>query len=200
MPDIIEQLEEGKKLQEENGIDVESLRTKVSSDEEDSIEKPKKRSRKKKLDSKEEKETKEQSSEDPFAQAEKILNESETKEDKKSDESNDKQQENTKPEKYPGFDFNNYYKKGQKIYYVRVCERLGIKELMELKIRTIYPKMIVACEDKKATQCIGPDTQDMIYTDRYSAVEAYNNIKITAYKDTSVKNELGDTEIEDTED
>ena len=34
MPDITQQLEEGKKIQEENGIDTDSLRTKISSEEE----------------------------------------------------------------------------------------------------------------------------------------------------------------------
>ena len=60
--------------------------------------------------------------------------------------------------------------------------------------------MMVACEPKKATHCIGPETQDMIFTDRYSAVEAYNSIKIKSYKDVNVKDELGDTEVEDMED
>ena len=49
MPDIIQQLEEGKKIQEENGIDTDSLRTKISSEEEKDKEKTKsKRGRKKK--------------------------------------------------------------------------------------------------------------------------------------------------------
>ena len=48
MPDIIQQLEEGKKIQEENGIDTDSLRTKISSEEEKDKEKTKsKRGRKK---------------------------------------------------------------------------------------------------------------------------------------------------------
>lgn len=200
MPDIIQQLEEGKKIQEENGIDTDSLRTKISSEEEkDKKETKSKRGRKKK-ENKEQKDGQQQNDklipEDPFAQAEKIINESEKK-DFDTNQQNDKEQ---KPEKYPGFDFNNFYEKGQKIFYIRVIEKLGIKEFLELKIRTIYPKTIVACEPKKATHCIGPESQDMIFTDRYSAVEVYNSIKIKSYKDVNVKDELGDTEIEDMED
>ena len=202
MPDIIQQLEEGKKIQEENGIDTDSLRTKISSEEEKDKEKTKsKRGRKKKEEKDKEQKNKQQQKdesvpEDPFAQAEKIINESEKKDSDTNQQSNKEQ----KPEKYPGFDFNNFYEKGQKIFYIRVIEKLGIKEFLELKIRTIYPKMMVACEPKKATHCIGPETQDMIFTDRYSAVEAYNSIKIKSYKDVNVKDELGDTEVEDMED
>lgn len=200
MPDIMQQLEEGKKIQEENGIDINSLRTKINSEEEkDKTEKQKsKRGRKKKEQLKDNKHQDNESiPEDPFVQAEKIMNESEEKD---SDSKKQEDNKEKKPEKYPGFDFNNYYEKGQKIFYIRLIEKLGIKEFLELKIRTIYPKMIIACEEKKSTHCIGPDTQDMIFTDRYSAVEAYNNIKIKSYKDVNVKDELGDTEVEDMED
>lgn len=194
MPDIIEQLEAGKKIQEEEGIDISSLRTKVNSEKEQKEEKIKSKYSKKKKEQLKDKNTK---IEDPFAQAEKIMNESDKKD---SDSKKQEDIKEKKPEKYPGFDFNNYYEKGQKIFYIRLIEKLGIKEFLELKIRTIYPKMIVACEEKKSTHCIGPDTQNMIFTDRYTAIETYNNIKIKAYKDVNIKDELGDTEVEDTED
>lgn len=202
MPDIIQQLEEGKKIQEENGIDTDSLRTKISSEEEKDKEKTKsKRGMKKKEEKDKEQKNKQQQKdesvpEDPFAQAEKIINESEEKDSDTNQQSNKEQ----KPEKYPGFDFNNFYEKGQKIFYIRVIEKLGIKEFLELKIRTIYPKMMVACEEKKATQCIGPDTKDMIFTDRFTALEVFNSIKVKSYKDVNIKDELGDTEVKDMED
>ena len=182
MPDIIEQLEAGKKLQEEEGIDAESLRTKVNSSEEETVKKSKQKKKKQ-----QKKKTEELS--DPFEQAEQIINpnnESIVKEDK--------------PEKYPGFDFNNYYEKGQKIFYIRVLRKLGIKEFLELKIRTVYPKTIIACEEKKATVCIGPDTKDMIFVDKKLALEIYDNVEVTTYKDINPKDELGDVEINDTED
>lgn len=186
MPDIIEQLETGKKLQEEEGIDADSLRTKVNSSKEEIAKKPKQK-KKKKQEKKVEKGTKELS--DPFEQAEQIMN-----------PNNELITKEEKPEKYPGFDFNNYYEKGQKIFYIRVLGKLEVKEFLELKIRTVYPKMIVACEEKKATVCIGPDTKDMIFTDKKSALETYDNVKITTYKDINPKDELGDVEINDTED
>ena len=189
MSDIIEQLEAGKKIQEEEGIDIASLRTKVSSNEEEEIkEKPKNKKKKEQLKDKNIKE-------DPFIQAEKIVND--------SSDANDNETEipkNKKQEKFPGFDFNNYYEKGQKIFYIRVHKKLGIKDFLELKIRTIYPKMIVGCEEKRATVCIGPDTKDLIFTDRRSATQAYDNIEIKDFKDINLKDELGDAEIQDMED
>ena len=189
MSDIIEQLEAGKKIQEEEGIDIASLRTKVSSNEEKEIkEKPKNKKKKEQLKDKNIKE-------DPFIQAEKIVNDSFDTNDNEIEKPKDKKQE-----KFPGFDFNNYYEKGQKIFYIRVRKKLGIKDFLELKIRTIYPKMIVGCEEKRATVCIGPDTKDLIFTDRRSATQAYDNIEIKDFKDINIKDELGDTEIEYTED
>ena len=168
MPDIIEQLEAGKKIQEEEGIDTDSLRTKISS--EDDEEKPKKRGRKKKEKTEEEQNIKE----DPFEQVEKIMNETK----KEPEEIKDK-----KPEKYPGFNFHDYYTKGQKVFYVRVHEALGIKEILELKLRTIYDKMVVGSMEKGACQCIGPDS-----------------INVKAYKDVNVKEELGNVNLDDSED
>lgn len=182
MPDIIEQLEAGKKLQEEEGIDAESLRTKVNSSEEETVKKSKQ---------KKEKQQKKKTEElpDPFKQAEQIIN-----------HNNELIIKEDKPEKYPGFDFNNYYEKGQKIFYIRILRKLGVKEFLELKIRTVYPKMIVACEEKKATVCIGPDTKDMIFVDKKLALETYDNVEVTIYKDVNLKDELGDVKIDNTED
>lgn len=190
MSDIIKQLEAGKKIQEEQGIDIDSLRTKIGLSEEEKTEKPK-RGKRRKLQLLEDS-AKEEILEDPFKQAEQLMKENnnseKTKEDKKEE----------KPEQYPGFDFNDYYEKGQKIFYIRLIEKLGIKEFLELKIRTIYPKMIIACEEKRHTHCIGPYAKDLIFTDRNVGIEVYNSIDIKAYNDVNIKDELG-INIEDME-
>lgn len=189
MPDIIEQLEAGKKIQEEEGIDVESLRTKVNS-EENIKEKPK-RGRKKKEQAKDTQENvQDNTPEDPFEQAEQIINQSKEK----------KPVEKPKPEKYPGFNFNDYYTKGQKIFFVRVHESLGVKEILELKIRTIYSKTIIGLIEKGACQCIGPESKNMIFTDRKDAVKCYNSINVKSYKDANIEEELGNKSINKTED
>ena len=178
MPDIIKQLEEGKKIQEEEGIDTEALRTKLDSSEEEPKQKTKRKRKPKK-----------QETEDKIE---------EQKSEESSEQTANEPVKEQKPEKYPGFDFNDYYEKGQIIFYVKVHEKLGIKDLLELKIRTIYPKMMVAVEDKKCTHCIGPDTKDMIFVDRKTASEAYNEIDIKTLKDTNPEDEIG-IEIQDTE-
>ena len=95
-----------------------------------------------------------------------------------STKSNNRQSNEPKVEKYPGFDFTTMYTVGQTIFYVKVNDMIGEKELQELKLRTIYPKMLVGCLEKAYTQCIGPDTVDKIFTNRYEAVQCYDNITV----------------------
>lgn len=183
MPDIIEQLEVGKKLQE-GGIDVDSLRTKLNSVEEEAIEKSKLKKKKQPDVTKEDNII--EKSKDPFKQAEEIINDSLVpKENFKKIQ---------RPEKYPGFDFTEQYQEGQKIFFIRAFEKLGFKELLELKIVSISPKTIIGCEGKKGTLCIGPDVQDRIFTDKKTAIKAYNKIRVRIYKDTESENEIEEME------
>lgn len=160
MPDIIKQLEEGKKIQEEQGIDADSLRTKLETEEEST--QPKKRGRKKK--------------EKPVDSESDNNNEQLIKEDKNPEP---KEEQPQKPVENPDFDFNNYYEKDQIIFYIKINKALGTKDFYSLKIRTIYPRLMVACEEGKAVQCIGYDSKDMIFTNRTTAKEEYDKIEIT---------------------
>jgi hypothetical protein len=165
MPDIIEQLEKGKELLENGDIDIESLKTKITSEEEiNNIEEKPKRKIKK---------TKEDNASDNINSSIDASNNSSTPTEPE-----------VKEEKYPGFDFSTEYEKGQTIFYVRINRIIGEKELMELKIRTVYPKMLVCCMDKACTQCIGPETADRIFRTRYEAVDCYNNtpVEIKTYE------------------
>lgn len=165
MPDIIEQLEEGKKIQQEEGIDVKSLRTKIDS-EEIQIEKPKgKRGRKKKVVEPSENISKETETQDPLQQAEEMLNPQEEEPRKKST-------------KYPDFDFNNFYEKGQIIYFLRALPSMGYKDIIKARIRTIYPDLLIACEEKGMTHCIGVDQKDLIFNTKCDAVIASDKIKV----------------------
>lgn len=187
MPDIIQQLEAGKKIQEEEGIDTVSLRTKIGSDEEEPQKEKKKRGRKKK-EQPVEQQKEPPVTEDPFAQAEQLMKEAESEQPKE-----------TMPVKHPEFDFNDYYEKGQVIFYIKVNRVLGTKDFYSLKIRTIYPNMIVACEEGKAVQCIGYDTKDMIFTSRTVARQEYDKIEI-APRFASSKLKLEEDETENEED
>jgi hypothetical protein len=171
--DIIEQLEKGKELLESGEIDVKSLKTKIESEDEKSEEKPK---RKKGT-------SKGNTSDDNISDG----NNDKTCDNKPdgddsgdniSSKSNNRQPDEPKVEKYPGFDFTTMYTVGQTIFYVKVNDMVGEKELQELKLRTIYPKMLVGCLEKAYTQCIGPDTADRIFTSRYEAVQCYDSITV----------------------
>lgn len=188
MANIIKQLEEGKRIQEEQGIDAASLRTKINSEEENEpVKEKKKRGRKKKeehVEQQEQSSTTEKSS----AQVEQATEESESKEEQK-------------PVKHPEFDFNDYYEKGQVIFYIKVNRILGTKDFYSLKIRTIYPNMIVACEEGKAVQCIGYDTKDMIFTSRTIAKQEYDKIEIAPrFTPSKLKLEEDETENEENKD
>lgn len=169
--DIIEQLEKGKEILESGEIDVESLKTKITQEDDKPEEKPKKKRRSSKNNN----------------DADTVHDVSNDKDNNFSDDnntvsnnisSNDNSREFNEPrvEKYPGFDFTQTYSKGQTIFYVRVNDIIGEKELLELKLRTIYPKTLIGCIEKSYTQCIGPDTADRVFTNRNDALKCYNSI------------------------
>lgn len=193
MKDIIEQLEEGKRNQENGEFNSEELRTHLESEEEvkEEVKTPKKRSSKKQKE-----ESQEEVPMDPFAQAEQIIKESTGQTEQPKEEAPKKELVD------PAFDFANFYEKGQKIYYIRVFEKLGTKELLELKVRTVYPRFLVTCEDKKACVCIGYDGKDMIFEDRKEALKVYNKIHVKAITYTSdldVKKTLKENDFIDEE-
>ena len=63
----------------------------------------------------------------------------------------------------PDFDFRSFYEKGQSIYFVRILQSLGEKEVKKLILRSIYPRMMVGSEEKGACQCIGYNERDQIF-------------------------------------
>ena len=80
----------------------------------------------------------------------------------------------------PEFDFRNYYEKGQIVYFVRIMEALGEKEVKKLTLRTIYPRMIVGSEEKACCQCIGYNDRDQIFLTPRDADAYYKSIKLTS--------------------
>ena len=77
----------------------------------------------------------------------------------------------------PDFDFRDTYAKGEKVYFVRHHPSLRTKELYELTIRTVYPRLIVGTEDKKGCQCIGYNDRDYLFVNRRDAVDLFKSIK-----------------------
>lgn len=80
----------------------------------------------------------------------------------------------------PDFDFRSYYEKGQIVYFVRIMEALGEKEIKKLYLRTIYPRMMVGSEEKAACQCIGYNERDKVFLTPRDADAYYKTIKVTA--------------------
>ena len=167
---IIEQLEKGKELLESGEIDVESLKTKVESEDEKSEEKPKRKRRTSKSSISD--------NNNYDSNNGKVCSDKpdgDNPSNNISTKSNNRQPDEQKIEKYPGFDFTTMYSVGQTIFYVKVNNMIGEKELQQLKLRTVHPKMLVGCLEKACTQCIGPDTADRIFINRHEAVQCYKN-------------------------
>lgn len=94
-----------------------------------------------------------------------------------------------KPE--PDFDFRNFYEKGQVVYYVRVFEKLGEKEIQKLTLRTVYPRMLIGCLEKGYCQCVGISSRDMVFETHKDALDCYRNIKVTSKYGTEFDDETG---------
>jgi len=195
--DIIEQLEEGKRALENGDVNINDLRTHIESSEsvsEEIVKQPKK----KKSKPVEEQPVQQSSGFDLFAQAEQLI-----KEQTDPVEQKELQSEQIKPTKVlqdPDFNFNDFYEKDQTIYFIRYFEKLGSKELLTLKIRSIYPRFMVACEDKQATVCMGPDVKDFIFLDKRLAKEVFEGIKVRQVNYTSdLDSSKKPVEIEDEE-
>lgn len=78
----------------------------------------------------------------------------------------------------PDFDYRNSYEKGQIIYYIDVNELIGKKQLLELKISSVYPRAIIAYEDKGMGYTIGYEDEDMIFSTRKEADSVFSNITV----------------------
>lgn len=79
----------------------------------------------------------------------------------------------------PDFDFRNYYEKGQTIYFIHILGGgINTKDLKKLKIRTIYPRMMVCDEEKACCQCIGYNQKDYIFNTAKEADPVYKSIKL----------------------
>ena len=84
----------------------------------------------------------------------------------------------------PDFDFRNFYEKGQIIYYIQILNMgINTKELKKLKIRTIYPRMIVCSEEKACCQCIDYNEKDLIFNTQRDADAVYKTINLTDEKE-----------------
>lgn len=84
----------------------------------------------------------------------------------------------------PEFDFRALYEKGQTIYFIHILRGgINTKELKKLKIRTIYPRMMVCNEEKACCQCIGYNERDLIFDTPRDADVVYKTINLADEKE-----------------
>lgn len=80
----------------------------------------------------------------------------------------------------PDFDYRNFYTKGQIVFYVRVLDRLGEKEVVKVMLRSIYPRMMVGTEEKSCCHCIGYKERDLIFDTPREAQACCDSIKVSS--------------------
>ena len=84
----------------------------------------------------------------------------------------------------PEFDFRNFYEKGQTIYFIHILRGgINTKELKKLKIRTIYPRMMVCNEEKACCQCIDYNERELIFDTPRDADVVYKTINLADEKE-----------------
>lgn len=84
----------------------------------------------------------------------------------------------------PDFDFRDYYERGQTIYFISLLNgSIKTKEMMCLKVRTVYPRLIVALEEKSCCQCIGYESRNYIFTTAAEANKMYDTIDLEDEKE-----------------
>lgn len=77
----------------------------------------------------------------------------------------------------PDFDFRSYYQDGDKVYLVRHYPRLQTKELIYMRLRTIYARSMVGVVEKQYCQCAGYSDKDNIFYNKQDALDYFNSIK-----------------------
>jgi len=77
----------------------------------------------------------------------------------------------------PDLDFRKFYQQGDRVYLVRYYSRSNTKELIFMKLRTIYARSMVGVVKKQYCQCVGLTDKDNIFYSRQEALNLFNSIK-----------------------
>lgn len=75
---------------------------------------------------------------------------------------------NIKEQEPSTFNYKDLYEKGQTVYYLRVLPNLNIKEVLQLKIRSVFSDIIIGCE---------PEGSQAIYIDISEKDNIFDNRK-----------------------
>lgn len=87
------------------------------------------------------------------------------------------------------YSFVEHFNVKETVYYVRILEKLGIKELQEIRIRTLYDDVLIGVLQSKQAICVFKTTAPLVFKDRSEALKAYNTIKVPKVTFTKEVNE-----------
>ena len=78
----------------------------------------------------------------------------------------------------PDFDYRKLYKKGDKLFFLRVIPSLGIKEILPLTVQTVFARSVVAFEPKSMCYVIPYKKRDWIFKTRSEATKKAETISV----------------------
>lgn len=79
----------------------------------------------------------------------------------------------------PDFDFREYYTKGDIVYYAYINDMIGEKEVIKLKLRTIYARTMIGFEEL-GCHTIGVNTRDRIFANKSEAEAFLKTVNVVA--------------------
>lgn len=110
----------------------------------------------------------------------------------------------------PDFDFRDFYVKGDEVYFVRInSHKYYGKSLKTIKIRTVYPRMMVGVENGKECVCIGYTEKDQIFStltdakvffDSVNLIDEDKERELRKKHERQLKKQLENEELEDEKD
>ena len=87
------------------------------------------------------------------------------------------------------YSFVEHFNINETVYYVRVLERLGIKEIQEMRVRTLHDDLLIGVLENKQAMCVFKTTAPVVFKNRDEALKAYNAIKVPKFTFTKETNE-----------
>lgn len=98
----------------------------------------------------------------------------------------------------PDYDFRNFYQRGDVIWFVRVNKQKWYGKVMrQLKVRTVYPRMMVTILESGEACCIGYPEKDQIFMYKTDAQNFFDSVDLVD-EDKIVKKKTEDDDDEGT--
>ena len=74
--------------------------------------------------------------------------------------------------------YEESFKRGQTVYLVHTDSTSGANEILQIKLRTVFPTYMVGCVNKtKQAVFIGSDCSEMVFHDRDLALKKLKKLK-----------------------